>query len=101
MVLKPEGFERLFLAKSVGGRFKRRNPSLLQAALEAEWIEDADVLYIGKQVPEAPAIADSESAFKNSPTSAGGSLLAIGTGGSFGSSRLPITGHCVEGAGSS
>lgn len=51
VVLKPEGFERLFLAKSVGGRFKKRNPSLLPAALEAEWIEDADVLYIGKAGP--------------------------------------------------
>jgi hypothetical protein len=50
-VLKPEGFERLFLAKSVGGRFKRRDPSLLQADLETEWIEDADVLYIGKAGP--------------------------------------------------
>jgi hypothetical protein len=47
-VLKPEGLERTFLAKSVGGRFKRRDPSLLQSILEAEWIEDADVLYIGK-----------------------------------------------------
>jgi hypothetical protein len=50
-VLKPEGFERVFLAKSVGGRFKRRDPSLLQSILEAEWIEDADVLYIGKAGP--------------------------------------------------
>ncbi|WP_457972271.1 hypothetical protein [Arthrobacter sp. D1-17] len=50
-VLKPEGFEPTFLAKSVGGRFKRRDPSLLQSVLEAEWIEDADVLYIGKAGP--------------------------------------------------
>jgi hypothetical protein len=48
VVLKPEGFERRFLAKSVGGRFKRRDPSVLQPALDAEWIEDADILYIGK-----------------------------------------------------
>jgi hypothetical protein len=47
-VLKPEGFERLFLAKSVGGQFKKRDPSLLQPALELQWIEDTDVLYIGK-----------------------------------------------------
>jgi hypothetical protein len=49
--LKPEGFERVFLAKSLGARFKKRDPSLLQAALEAEWIENADVLYIGKAGP--------------------------------------------------
>jgi hypothetical protein len=48
VVLKPEDFERLFLTKSVGGRFKRRDPSLLQSALEEEWIEDTDILYIGK-----------------------------------------------------
>jgi hypothetical protein len=51
VVLRPEGFERLFLAKSAGGRFKKRDPSMLQAALEAEWIEDADVLYVGKAGP--------------------------------------------------
>jgi hypothetical protein len=51
VVLKPEGFKPVFLAKSVGGRFKKRNPSLFQPALEAEWIENADVLYIGKAGP--------------------------------------------------
>ncbi|MEW9872581.1 hypothetical protein [Arthrobacter sp. HS15c] len=50
-VLKPEGFERLFLAKSVGGWFKNRDPSMLQAALEKEWVGDADVLYVGKAGP--------------------------------------------------
>ncbi|MET3935645.1 hypothetical protein [Arthrobacter sp. OAP107] len=51
VVLKPEGFERVFLAKSSGARFKKRDPSLPQPALEAEWIENADVLYIGKAGP--------------------------------------------------
>ncbi|MDQ0617410.1 hypothetical protein [Arthrobacter globiformis] len=51
VVLKPEGFERVFLAKSLGARFKKRDPSMLQPALEAEWIENADVLYIGKASP--------------------------------------------------
>lgn len=51
VVLKPEGFEPKFLAKSVGGRFKRRDPSLLQSVLKTEWVEDADVLYIGKAGP--------------------------------------------------
>lgn len=50
-VLKPEGFERLFLTKSVGGWFKNHDPSLPQPALEQEWVEDADVLYIGKAGP--------------------------------------------------
>ncbi|MBD1543055.1 hypothetical protein G9E11_12535 [Arthrobacter sp. IA7] len=48
VVLKPEGFERVFLAKSLGARFKKRDPSLPRPALEAKWIENADVLYIGK-----------------------------------------------------
>ena len=47
-VLKPEGFKRLFLAKSVGGQFKKQDPSLLQPALESHWVDDAEVLYIGK-----------------------------------------------------
>ena len=51
VVLKPGGFERRFLAKSVGARFKKRDPSLPHPALEAEWVENADVLYIGKAGP--------------------------------------------------
>jgi hypothetical protein len=47
-VLKPEGFKRLFLSKSVGGKFKKQDPSLLQPALESHWIDDAEILYIGK-----------------------------------------------------
>ena len=48
VVLKPEGFEPIFLAKSVGGHFKKKDPTLTQAELAREWVEDADVLYIGK-----------------------------------------------------
>lgn len=51
VVLKPVGFDRVFLAKSVGARFKKRDPSLPHPALEAEWVENADVLYIGKAGP--------------------------------------------------
>ncbi|WP_426225086.1 hypothetical protein [Pseudarthrobacter sp. DSP2-3-2b1] len=47
-VLKPEGFKRLFLATSVGGQFKKRDPSILLPSLESHWIDDAEVLYIGK-----------------------------------------------------
>ena len=51
VVLKPEGFRQVFLAKSLGSRFKKRDPSLPHPALEAEWVENADVLYIGKAGP--------------------------------------------------
>lgn len=50
-VLKPEGFEPRFLAKSTAGVFKKKDPSLREAALAAEWIDDADVLYLGKAGP--------------------------------------------------
>lgn len=36
-----------FLAESVGGRFKDRDPSLDVARLENEWVDGAEVLYIG------------------------------------------------------
>ncbi|MGK2938806.1 MAG: helix-turn-helix domain-containing protein [Solirubrobacteraceae bacterium] len=36
-----------FLAKSAGGRFKGKDPSLDAARLEGEWIEGAEALYVG------------------------------------------------------
>lgn len=50
-VLRPEGFEPRFLAKSTAGVFKKKNPSLPEATLAAEWVADADVLFIGKAGP--------------------------------------------------
>jgi hypothetical protein len=50
-VLKPEGFEPRFLAKSTAGIFKKKNPSLPVATLTAEWVADAEVLFIGKAGP--------------------------------------------------
>jgi hypothetical protein len=50
-VLRPDGFEPQFLQKSTAGIFKKKNPSLPLSALGAEWIKDADVLYIGKAGP--------------------------------------------------
>ncbi|MBP3042354.1 hypothetical protein KKR91_15765 [Arthrobacter jiangjiafuii] len=50
-VLRPEGFEPRFLAVSTAGVFKKKNPSLPRAALAAEWVADADVLFIGKASP--------------------------------------------------
>ena len=50
-VLKPDDFQVQFLAKSTAGVFKKKNPSLTQAALAAEWVDAADVLYVGKAGP--------------------------------------------------
>ncbi|MEO5780680.1 hypothetical protein [Arthrobacter sp. PAMC25284] len=50
-VLRPEGFQPQFLAKSTAGIFKKKDPSLPAVALAAEWVDDADVLYVGKAGP--------------------------------------------------
>jgi hypothetical protein len=47
-VLSPEGFQPEFLKKSTAGVFKKKDPSLPQHALEAEWVDGAAVLYTGK-----------------------------------------------------
>lgn len=51
VILRPEGFEPRYLAKSTAGVFKKKNPSLSKAALADEWVADADILYIGKASP--------------------------------------------------
>ena len=102
VVLKPEGFERLFLAKSVGGRFKKRNPSVLQAALEAEWIEDADVLYIGKAGPGSTGNRGLRKRIQEFADFGRGKPVGHwGRAAHLAAQRFPITGHCVEGAGTS
>ncbi|MBT2533699.1 hypothetical protein J7E83_16515 [Arthrobacter sp. ISL-48] len=50
-VLRPEGFEPLFLKKSIAGTFKKKDPSLPEQALDAEWVDGADILYMGKAGP--------------------------------------------------
>lgn len=50
-VLRPDGFEPRFLKKSTAGIFKKKDPSLPEPALAAEWVPDADVLYLGKAGP--------------------------------------------------
>ena len=40
-----------FLAKSTAGIFKKKDPSLKADALDAEWVDGADVLYVGKAGP--------------------------------------------------
>lgn len=47
-VLQPDGFRPQYLAKSTAGIFKKKDPTLTADALAAEWVEGADVLYIGK-----------------------------------------------------
>ena len=47
-ILQPADFEPVFLAKSTAGTFKKKDPSLKPAALEAEWVPEAKVLYLGK-----------------------------------------------------
>lgn len=47
-VVAPDGYEANFLSDSVGGHFKKRNPSIPEIALRGEWVMGADVLYIGK-----------------------------------------------------
>ncbi|MBT2597795.1 hypothetical protein [Arthrobacter sp. ISL-72] len=47
-VLRPDGFQPQFLARSTAGVFKKKDPSLPAEKLTAEWVDAADVLYIGK-----------------------------------------------------
>lgn len=47
-VLEPDGFEPRFLKRSTAGIFKKKDPSLPEAAVAAEWVEGADVLYLGR-----------------------------------------------------
>ena len=50
-VLAPEGFQPRFLKKSTAGVFKKKDPSLPEAAMAAEWVATAAVLYLGKAGP--------------------------------------------------
>lgn len=55
-VLLPEGrgLQRprpQFLAKSTAGVFKKKDPTLEVDMLDAEWVDGADVLYLGKAGP--------------------------------------------------
>ncbi|QCP00334.1 hypothetical protein FCN77_24800 [Arthrobacter sp. 24S4-2] len=50
-VLRPEGFQPQFLAKSTAGIFKKKDPTLKTEQLDAEWVDGADVLYVGKAGP--------------------------------------------------
>lgn len=48
MVVTPDNFDHSFLEVGTGGYFKGRNPNVQQSVLEASWVPDTCVLYIGK-----------------------------------------------------
>jgi hypothetical protein len=47
-VLQPVGYAPRFLPKSTAGVFKKKDPSVPQSALISEWVDGADVVYVGK-----------------------------------------------------
>lgn len=51
VVLRPEGFRPQFLAKSTAGIFKKKDPSLKVDTLTGEWVDGAEILYVGKAGP--------------------------------------------------
>jgi hypothetical protein len=48
LVLGPGAAKLPFLAIGTGGRFKQRDPNVSLARLEAKWVPDALILYVGK-----------------------------------------------------
>ena len=80
-VLQPEGFRPQYLAKSTAGIFKKKDPTLKADALAAEWVDGADILYVGKAGRAARATAGSAGRSRNSSTSAKANRPATGTAG--------------------
>lgn len=50
-VLRPNEFEPHFLKRSTAGVFKKKDPTLPAEAILAEWVDGADILYVGKAGP--------------------------------------------------
>src|SRR5438552_16398950 len=48
VVVCAESEQPSFLASSLGGHFKGKDPTVLVSALESRWVVGTDVLYIGK-----------------------------------------------------
>lgn len=48
VVVQAGGAQADFLDTNPGGRFKDRDPTVGTGALEANWLDDAEVVYIGK-----------------------------------------------------
>jgi hypothetical protein len=50
-VLRPNEYEPHFLKRSTAGVFKKKIPTLPAEALFGEWVDGADILYLGKAGP--------------------------------------------------
>jgi hypothetical protein len=50
-VLRPNEYEPHFLKRSTAGVFKKKIPTLPAEAIWAEWVDGADILYLGKAGP--------------------------------------------------
>ena len=48
VVVRPSDQAPAFLRANAGGRFKGKDPTVDHDALEANWVESAEVVYIGK-----------------------------------------------------
>ena len=48
LVLRPERTSPTFLAQSVGGHFKGKDPTVSEEELRRKWVDEAIVMYIGK-----------------------------------------------------
>jgi len=48
LILTPENFNKEFLEIGTGGSFKGKNPNVSIDELEYNWVEEANILYIGK-----------------------------------------------------
>jgi len=48
LVLRPDSSIVQFVEKGTGGFFKKKNPNVTLTKLVGRWIEDAEIVYIGK-----------------------------------------------------
>lgn len=96
-VVAPEGFQPRFLTKSTAGVFKKKEPSLSAAALTAEWVEGAVVLYVGKAGPGSKGNRGLRRQIQEFVDFGQGKPpRALGWAGDLAAGQCWITGHCVE-----
>ena len=48
LVLRPDSAAPMFLAQSIGGHFKGKDPTVAEETLRRKWIDETVVVYIGK-----------------------------------------------------